>query len=173
MRTSPAGRIATPILAMALAACTSSPMSAPTETSAGSGLGTVDSVIDGDTVEIVVAGAKQEMQLIGLDAPRVREGLECFGLEAAAALASRLPRGTPITFTRDTELVDGEGRPLVYIYDNNGAFINRELVEDGYVKVARDSNVRARSELLKAESEAAGAGRGLWGTCPKEDSPER
>ena len=60
---------------------------------------------------------------------------------------------------------DRFGRSLVYLY-RDGAFINGELVGDGFARAkAYPPNVRFKAELKQLETKAKAERRGLWGAC--------
>lgn len=144
----------------------------------GSGQAVVIAVIDGDTIEVGVAGQRIRVRLLGVDSPEsVHPDMpeQCFGKEATEALSRLLPPGTAITVERDVELHDHYQRLLLYVYRrSDGLFVNRWLVEEGLAEaVFYPPNTYFRSEIQQARQQAKAAGRGLWGHCDGPDQPLR
>src|SRR5712691_1165678 len=78
----------------------------------------VTRVIDGDTVEVSIAGRDDEVRYIGIDTPEtVKPGtpIQCFGPEASA-LNHRLVEGGRVRLVFDRERRDVYGRLLAYVY---------------------------------------------------------
>lgn len=140
------------------------------------GPATVARVVDGDTVEVRVAGRTEAVRLIGIDTPETsdpRRPVECFGAEAAARTAELLPAGTEVVLARDVEARDRYDRLLAYVYRReDGLFVNLSLVEEGFAVAATyPPNVAHRDELGAAGAAAREAGRGLWERCGGPDLP--
>ena len=137
---------------------------------APAGPATVARVVDGDTVEVRVAGRVEPVRLIGIDTPETsdpRRPVECFGAEATARTSALLPEGTEVVLERDVEARDRYDRLLAYVYrKEDGLFVNLALVEEGYaVSATYPPNVAHRDELGAAAAAAREAGRGLWERC--------
>lgn len=124
-------------------------------------------VIDGDTIEVEIAGAVEDVRYIGVDTPEtVKPGtpVECFG-EQASAFNRRLVEGEPVRLRFDAERRDVYGRLLAYVYVAE-RFVNAELIEGGYARTLEIAPNDSQAPLFdRLQSEAAGAGRGLWGSC--------
>ena len=120
---------------------------------------------DGDTI-LLADGVR--VRLLQVDAPELRD--ECWGDEAAAALARLVHRGTGIRLEPDPRLetVDRHGRLLRYAHAA-GRNVNVELVRLGAAAPYFYRGVRGRhaDELLAAARAALAARRGLWGACPR------
>lgn len=125
----------------------------------------MDSVRDGDTI-LLESGRR--VRLVQVDAPEL--GVECYGDEAAAALAGLAPPGTELRLERDPRLddVDRHGRLLRYAHAD-GRNLNVELVRRGAAAPYLYRGIRGRyaDELLAAAAAAHGARRGLWAACPR------
>ena len=137
----------------------------------------VVSHVDGDTVRLVGAEGSRllpdgetSVRLLEVDTPEpARDGrpAECFADEATAALARMLPAGDDLWVDRDEELHDQYGRTLLYLWTDDGTFVNLELVRQGYARaVLFEPNDGHIERIRRAEDEARAAGRGLWGACP-------
>lgn len=129
----------------------------------------VVSITDGDTLRLradetggpVPAGVTLDVRLIGIDTPEVYPEYECYGDEAEAEL-TRLA-GDLVYVTDDQELEDRYGRTLLYLWAEDGTFINLALVQGGFAEAIRVMpNDAFYDDLRAAEDEAAGAGRGMW-----------
>jgi len=104
-----------------------------------SGLATVVGVVDGDTIEVEIAGRHELVRLIGIDTPETLHPdrpVECHGPEASAFTATLLPLGAQIRLERDLVGRDHFGRLLAYVHlaadhSPTGAelFVNLEIVE--------------------------------------------
>lgn len=134
------------------------------------GAATVTRVIDGDTIEVRLAGRLERVRLLGIDTPEsVKPGTppECFSHEASAATTGYLPKGTTVALVRDVEARDDYGRLLAYVYrERDHSFVNLWLVEQGFAGLLTyPPNVAHAAQLQQASSRARDAGRGLWSTC--------
>jgi micrococcal nuclease len=136
--------------------------------------GKVLRVIDGDTIEVSIDGAEEDVRYIGVDTPETvkpGEPVQCYGPQASAA-NHRLVEGRTVRLVFDRERRDAYGRLLAYVYAparaNAGSsrFVNAALIRDGYARTLEiPPNTRHASQLERLETRAGRAGRGLWGTC--------
>lgn len=139
---------------------------------AGRGLAaTVVHVIDGDTLDLRVAGTPERVRLLGIDTPEtVKPGhpVECYGPEASARTKALLPAGTPVVIQRDVEARDRYGRLLVYLWRRgDGLFVNGALVDEGFADTLHlEPNGAHRADLASRRATARAAGRGRWRACP-------
>lgn len=137
---------------------------------------TVERVVDGDTIDVLVGGRQETVRLIGIDAPESvapTRPVQCFGKEASQHLEAVLPAGTGVTLVRDVESRDVYQRLLGYVVrSHDGLFVNLELVAAGYAAALNyPPNDHYASVLASAEADAVAAGRGLWGHCGGPDVP--
>jgi micrococcal nuclease len=128
--------------------------------------GTVDRVVDGDTV--VVDG--RDVRLIGIDTPEtVKRGapVACYGPEASRATKALLPPGERVRLVADVERQDRYGRELRYVYRlDDGLFVQSYLVREGFARtLVVKPNIARRDVLASIAAEAKADGRGLWGAC--------
>jgi micrococcal nuclease len=145
-------------------ACSSAPM-------ASDGRATVRRVVDGDTIDVRIAGHVERVRLLGVDTPESvgERPHECFGKEASAYTAALLPPGTEVRLVRDAEPRDDYGRLLAYVYVGD-RMVNLLLAAGGYADVLSiRPNVAHADELRAAVLAARRAGLGLWGTCGGPD----
>jgi len=136
---------------------------------------TVDRVVDGDTVSLIIDGSEERVRLIGIDAPESvdrNSPIHCYGPEASTALKELLPEGTEVYVLRDVEARDRYDRLLLYIYrSSDDLFVNEWLVSEGYAEArGYRPNTTLQPILTEARDDAVENGRGLWGVC---DGPEQ
>ena len=137
---------------------------------------TVERVVDGDTIDVLVGGRQETVRLIGIDAPESvapTRPVQCFGKEASLHLEAVLPEGTEVTLVRDVETRDAYQRLLGYVVrSRDGLFVNLELVVAGYAAALNyPPNDHYASVIARAEADAVAADRGLWGHCGGPDVP--
>jgi micrococcal nuclease len=126
-------------------------------------------VVDGDTIRVRLDGRNERVRYIGVDTPEsVKPGtpVECFAKRAAAANAA-LVAGREVRLVGDVEHRDRYGRLLAYVYrEPDGAFVNAELVRDGYARTLTIApNVAHARQLSQLARAARESGRGLWTAC--------
>jgi len=127
--------------------------------------GTVSRVVEGDTLDVILASGKRErVRLIGIDAP---ERGACYFSQATArarqlALRKRVTlRGDPTQATRDRN-----GRLLGYVLIGARVDLGLTLIRQGFGRVYVDSRPFARvSSYRRAEAAAKASARGLWASC--------
>ena len=134
-------------------------------------IATVIEVIDGDTVDLSIAGDRQRVRLIGVDTPETKhpeKPIECYGPEATSFVESLLPRGTNVRLERDVEARDSYDRLLVYLYrKSDNMFINMELVRQGFAHLLTiEPNIAYFDKFVTAARAAQSNKRGLWQACP-------
>lgn len=158
---------------MALVGCASGPADVATTEP---GVAVVTAIVDGDTLAVEVAGREERVRLLGIDTPESvapDRPVQCFGPEAAQALAGLAPVGTRVRLVLDQEARDRYGRLLVYAYrDDDQLFLNRWLVAEGFAAtLTYEPNTAHAADFAGLEVSARSAGRGLWGQCDGPDQP--
>ena len=129
----------------------------------GSTSGTVERVIDGDTIELTTG---ETIRYLMVNTPETTGGKnECFGTNAVT-FNRDLVEGKQVSITYDVECTDRFDRTLAYV-SVDGVEVNSLLVERGFACVLHiPPNGDARADEFDAlETEARQAGRGLWGQC--------
>lgn len=152
------------------ASTTPSPSASATGTPPGAGGIPANSVaalaywtIDGDTIDISVAGVVERLRLLNLNAPEKRSGskpAECLSFEASGVLINLAPKNTPLRVVRHGK--DRYGRTLGEAWLADGRMLGAEVVRAGYaapLTIGRAATYRAVMDT--ARDEAAKAGRGL------------
>jgi micrococcal nuclease len=169
------------LIALVLGACGGdSPLATPVPTTAVPGPvdanATVEFVVDGDTVDVVVDGREERVRLTGIDTPELAHDAsetrpatigECFGEEARAFVTALLPVGTPVRLERDIVARDDYGRMLAYVYRAaDGIFVNYEIVRQGYAQpLTIPPNVTFADLMVQAARDAEADDVGLWSAC--------
>ncbi len=123
--------------------------------------------VDGDTIEVVLDGAEEDVRYIGVDTPEsVAPGqpVECYG-EAASEFNAELVEGEDVTLVFDAELRDRYGRLLAYVYVGE-LLVNAELLEQGFARTLEiEPNTSKAPRFARLARRAGAAGLGLWGAC--------
>jgi len=137
---------------------TPTPTSTPTRTEA-----TVTRIVDGDTIHVSIAGQDYPLRYIGIDSP---EPNDPFGTAATEANA-KLVEGRIVYLEQDVSDTDQYGRLLRYVYLADGAFVNAELVRQGYASAKEyPPDTKYRDLFSASQQQAQQATRGLWAPTP-------
>ncbi|MDT9689814.1 thermonuclease family protein [Streptomyces sp. P9(2023)] len=134
-------------------------------------------VIDGDTIEvrgdgtIIPAGTTARVRLVEIDAP---EKGACFSNEATGQTRTLLPPGSSVRVERDDELRDQYRRYLLYVWNDDGLFVNEALVRSGHAKsVLYQPNDKYWPRISEAQRDARNDGAGLWSACDATPTPRQ
>ena len=118
------------------------------------------SVVDGDTIKILVNGENTSVRLIGVDTPEkysTRYGYaECFGEEASQYLKDLLKDISEVEIEYDDSqgTYDKYGRILGYLFVN-GENYNQKMIEDGYAReYTYKTPYRYQQTFKKAQKQA-------------------
>lgn len=168
-------RAAASALALAaVAGCGSgtAPAPEPRPAAAARLAGTVDRVVDGDTLVATIDGRPVRVRLLGVDAPELPAGYgsaECYAIQSAFAARALLPTGADIALRTDPTQgrEDRFGRLLAEVTVRGAPrTVNEELVASGNAEVFRgDGRARLQPALRGAERRARARRLGLWGSC--------
>jgi len=127
-------------------------------------------VIDGDTIEVNIAGTTYKVRYIGIDTPETvhpTKPVEYMGKEASDK-NKELVDGKTVKLEKDISETDKYDRLLRYVYVGD-LFINAELVRLGYAQVSTyPPDVKYQDLFLQLQQEARDAERGLWAAEPQE-----
>ncbi|MDO8489865.1 MAG: thermonuclease family protein [bacterium] len=122
-------------------------------------------VIDGDTIEFVNG---ERLRYIGIDTPEEfdrRKPVQCFAF-AAAARNKALVEGRLIRFFQDVTSHDAYDRWLGFVYLEDGTFVNKKLIEEGFAfAYSFPPDISKSEEMRKAEEGARKQKKGLWSGC--------
>ncbi|MCB9422418.1 MAG: thermonuclease family protein [Ardenticatenaceae bacterium] len=120
---------------------------------------TVDYIIDGDTIDVLIEGVSYRVRYIGVDTP---ERDEPFYNEATQA-NEQLVDGQELILVQDVSETDRYGRLLRYVYLTDGTFVNAELLRQGYARlVTFPPDVAYQNQFQQLQTAAREANRGLW-----------
>lgn len=132
-------------------------------------------VIDGDTIDvrgdgrIVPKGTVARVRLLEIDTP---ERGACFADAATARTTELLPPGSSARIQRDAELTDRYDRYLLYVWNEQGTFVNESLVSSGHAEaVLFPPNDKYWPVISQAEDTARQTVAGLWAACPETTEP--
>ena len=116
-------------------------------------------VVDGDTIEVNIAGNSYRVRYIGIDTPETGQP----GGEEATIVNAELVAGRTVYLEKDISETDRYGRLLRYVWVEEG-MVNALLVARGYAQVATyPPDVKYQQEFLELQRQAREAGLGLWG----------
>ncbi len=124
----------------------------------------VTRVIDGDTIEVNIAGTIYTVCYIGIDAPELddKRAEYCALAQEATRYNRQLVEGEMVRLEKDISETDQYGRLLRYIYVDD-ILINAELVRQGLAWAeAYPPDTKYQDYLKEMEAEAKQAGRGIW-----------
>ena len=136
----------------------------------------VTHVVDGDTIDVTLAGGDEEtVRYIGIDTPETvkpNTPVQCGG-PRAHAVNETLVGGRTVTLRFDAERRDVYGRLLAYVYlpgagsGGRPLFVNAELARRGLARTLTiPPNDSFAALFARLAARAGAAGRGLWGRCP-------
>lgn len=126
----------------------------------------VSRIIDGDTVILEKNGNEETVRLIGIDSP---ERGECFYEESKNKMEELISdklielENDPTQDERDIY-----NRLLGYLYSEEGEFINKKMVDEGYAReYTYKSPYMYQGEFLSSEGGAKRQAKGIWkpGVC--------
>jgi micrococcal nuclease len=127
--------------------------------------GQVVRVISGDSIALKAGKRVEEVQYIGVQAPRMRmagEG-EPDHSQKAFLLNAELVGGKIVHLEFDILPRDAAGKLLAYVFLLNGTFVNAELLLYGYGRaVYTPPNGMYRILFERLENQARSIGRGIW-----------
>lgn len=133
-------------------------------------------IVDGDTLELVATSRKgplpssrADVLLLEIDTPETKhrsKPVQCYGPKATAHLKNLVPPGSTVWVQRDKELRDQHGRYLLYLWNDNGVFVNLKMVASGHAKaVLNQPNDLHWKQISAAGRQAKSRDAGLWGAC--------
>lgn len=131
-------------------------------------------VVDGDTLNVVLAGERERVRLALVQAPEVTGTPMCGGPQATAALR-RLITGHRLRLRRpSTQNRDRYGR-LIREVLADGRSVDEQLVRDGWATQFRvpagGGGAAANRRIARAAADARTHQRGVWKLCGSFDRP--
>lgn len=126
---------------------------------------TIQHVVDGDTVYVLLDGKRTKVRLLNVSAPEVaheQKPAECLGNEATAFLTQKLPKGSKVELDFDIERFDKYGRTLAGITYKN-EFINESMVASSHATAMKiKPNIKHYEQLRAAQRVAQQSQLGLF-----------
>ncbi len=122
----------------------------------------VKRVVDGDTL---LLRSGERVRLIGVDTPESvhqEKPVEYFSKEASN-FTRKMVEKKFVFFEYGPERLDKYNRVLAYVYLENGAFLNAELIKQGYAFAYRRFPHPFLNQFQEYEREARLNAVGLWG----------
>jgi endonuclease YncB( thermonuclease family) len=114
-------------------------------------------VIDGDTIDVLIDGERQQVRYYGIDAPE--EGEKCY---QEATERNRELVGTSVRLEADARDEAEYGRLLRYVFTNDGISVDATLVSEGLARAWRqDGRYTTRLTILETDAQQEGTGC-LW-----------
>ena len=129
---------------------------------------TIDRVIDGDTVKVILETEESErIRLLLIDTPEsVHSEIEPqpYGEEASEFAKSVLKKGQTVELERGNPERDTYDRLLAYIWIDDDVNFNQLMIEEGFARVAYvyEPNTMYLDEFEKAEMKAKEDGKNIW-----------
>ncbi|MBI3252113.1 MAG: thermonuclease family protein [Candidatus Omnitrophica bacterium] len=124
--------------------------------------GKVHWVVDGDTFQLETG---ERVRLIGVDTPEYqpwKNRIDPYGREASE-YSKKLLSGKKVWLEKDAGEKDRYGRTLAYVYLEDGRFVNRILVEEGFARAKYYPPNGRYYEIFKTAQRAAKKlKKGLW-----------
>jgi micrococcal nuclease len=122
-------------------------------------------VIDGDTIVVMLNGAKQKVRLQGVNTPE-KDGpytrAEPMN-ETATRRAKELSEQKTVTLVfGGKERMDKYGRLLAYVVLPDGRVLNEILIKEGLAEVYRRFEYSEKRRYLAMEAQAKAACKGIW-----------
>lgn len=155
----------------------------PGETLTGLLAATVIYVVDGDTVQVNMAGSGEErLRFIGVDTPEFTRGKnDPYGKEASDYTKSKL-EGQQIWLELDVGERDQYGRMLAYVWlekpvsftddEIRAKMFNAKLLLEGYAQIMTvPPNVKYAEQFRLFQHEARNANKGLWSLARVSQGP--
>ena len=126
--------------------------------------GSVREVVDGDTV---VLESATQVRLVGIQAPKLalgRAGFRPWPLaEESKALLETLTLRKSLRLSYGGRRIDRHGRLLAHLEDDQGRWIQGEMLSAGLARVYSFADNRSRvSDMLALEKKARSVALGIW-----------
>ena len=121
-------------------------------------------VVDGDTLHTKEG---EKIRLLNINAPELNIGkkraAESYAIEAKNKLNELLPKGSQFTWFYDVQYKDSYKRDLALIFNQQGEFVNQQLVQSGLAQVLIvPPNQRYWQCLVNAEMLAQKQHKRIW-----------
>ncbi len=165
---------AAPVCAIVLAGCTPAPVGTPVPSGAPAVLGLraeVTAVVDGDTIDVEIAGSTERVRIIGIDTPEIgRDGAddECYAQEAREYVNDALYGRTVELYPDPTQDdADRYGRLLRHVIVDDRSIAEDAITAGMGYEYTYDAPYGGQEAHKAAQDAAAAAGAGLWSACER------
>lgn len=128
--------------------------------------GVVSHLVDGDTLDVTLNGARTRIRLLNVDTPetvRHNTPVQCMGPEASARLRQLAPIGSIVGLAFDVERLDKYGRTLATLVTPSGQNASEVLAQEGLGRAVRyGANEAGYAIVVAAVKRAQAANLGMW-----------
>ena len=127
-------------------------------------------VTDGDTINVMVDGAKVKIRIIGIDTPETvstSDPIQCFGPESSA-YAEKIFEDSSVFLEYDDSqgLLDKYDRTLAHVWTEDKTLYAAEAIRNGFGReYTYSADYEYKGMYLENQSKAKASSSGLWGTC--------
>ena len=125
------------------------------------------SCVDGDTIKVLVGKEEKTIRMLAVDTPESvhpTKGIEYYGKEASEYTCNKVKNAKKIEIEYDdnSDKIDKYDRLLVWVF-TDGTLLQKDLVSNGYAKVAYLYGDYKYTSILEKEQELASAKNiGIW-----------
>lgn len=129
----------------------------------------ITKVVDGDTIEVNMAGQTEKIRMIGIDTPETKKPnapVQCYGPEASD-FAMQTLTGKSVRLDADTigDNRDRYGRLLRYVYLQDGSLFQETMLSRGYAFAYVSFPFDKKAKFSQLEEAARQQKTGVWGAC--------
>jgi len=123
--------------------------------------------VDGDTIKVLVGKEEKTIRMLAVDTPESvhpTKGIEYYGKEASDYTCNKVKNAKKIEIEYDdnSDKTDKYDRLLVWVF-TDGTLLQKDLVSNGYAKVAYLYDDYKYTSILEQEQELASAKNiGIW-----------
>lgn len=128
---------------------------------------TVQSVVDGDTIDVIAKGKLESVRLIGIDTPETYPDAECGGAAASRSMKRLVAPGDRVRLISDStqDNRDRYDRLLRYV-ELDGADLGRRQLQRGLAQVyVYDRPFKRVGSYRRARDRAKAQRSGSWRAC--------
>lgn len=128
--------------------------------------------VDGDTIKVLLDNKEYTVRMLAVDTPESvhpTKSVEYYGKEASDYTCNQVKNAhkLEIEYDDDSNQMDKYDRLLVWVF-TDGSLLQKDLVENGYAKVAYlYGNYKYTSELESVQELASAKGIGIWNEAAK------
>ena len=125
------------------------------------------SCVDGDTIKVLLGKEEKTIRMLAIDTPESvhpTKGVEYYGKEASEYTCNKVKNAKKIEIEYDnnSDKTDKYDRLLVWVF-TDGTLLQKDLVSNGYAKVAYLYGDYKYTSILEKEQELASAKNiGIW-----------